>query len=72
MRRSMPLFALGVVFAVTGAVIIALTLRKSKPSVAHPNKSQLREQAASRNEANQLRLAGGIIAGLGMALILIS
>lgn len=67
----MPLFALGLVFAVTGVVIVALTFRRAKP-VANPTKSQLREQAVVQSDARKLRLAGGIIAGLGIVLIAIS
>jgi hypothetical protein len=69
----MPLFALGIVFAGTGVVIVALTFRsaKSKPLV-NPTKAQLREQAVVQSDANKLRLAGGIITGLGAVLIAIS
>ena len=68
----MPLFALGIVFALTGVVIIALTFRPPKPKPGNLNKSQLREQATAKEDTKKLRLAGGIIAGLGGLLIAIS
>lgn len=71
-NRSVPLFALGIVLALTGVAIIALTFRKAKPAPVAPNKSQLRELAESQADLKKLRLAGGIITGLGVVLLAIS
>jgi hypothetical protein len=62
---------LGLGFLLMGAGLLALTVRKAKPTPAVPNKSQLREQAALADETKKMRIGGGVIAGFGLALLLI-
>jgi hypothetical protein len=55
-----------------GLALYALTLRKPKPTVAIPNKSQLREQAMLAEETRKMRIAAGITAAFGAVLILLT
>jgi hypothetical protein len=66
--RSYALFALGLAFILTGAGLIALTLRRPKPGPANPKKAQLREQAERVAETKKLRIAGGLLLALGLLL----
>ena len=72
MRHSLPIFAIGVFFVLVGGGLLALTLRKPKAPSAIPNKTQQREQARLQDESKKLRLAAGILGGLGIILMLIS
>lgn len=72
MNRSTPILGLGVFFLLIAGGLFALTLRKGKPAPANPNKSQQREIAALQEEAKKMRLAAGIMAGLGVVLLAIS
>jgi hypothetical protein len=69
--RNITFIGLGIGFILMGAGLFALTLRKSKPAPTHPNKSQLREQAALAEEAKKMRIAAGATAGFGAVLLLI-
>ena len=70
--RSLVFTGLGIGFILMGAALYALTLRKSKPTPAIPNKSQLREQAALALETKKMRIASGLTAVFGVVLILLT
>lgn len=70
MRRSLFLYGLGFLLVLMGAGLFALSWRK--PNRALATKSEQREEAELRAEARKLRLGAGIIAGVGVVLILIS
>jgi hypothetical protein len=71
--RPLVFTGLGIGFILMGAALYALTLRKPKsPPAAMPNKSQLREMANLDEENRKMRLASGVIAGIGALLILLT
>lgn len=73
MNRSIPLLSVGFMLVLMGAGLFALTLGKKKPEAAAPaNKKELREQEARNEETKKMRLGAGILAGIGLVLILIS
>jgi hypothetical protein len=71
--RNTAFIALGICFALMGAALFALTLRKSaKPLPASPNKTQLREQAALAAETKKMRIAAGASIAFAVVLLLIA
>jgi hypothetical protein len=70
--RPLVFTGLGIGFILMGAALYALTLRKSKPTSAIPNKSELREQAALEQETKKMRIAAGITAAFGAVLLLLT
>ncbi|HVU33199.1 MAG TPA: hypothetical protein VHE61_07170 [Opitutaceae bacterium] len=76
--RSIPLFGLGIFFALAGVGLFAFTLRKPKTeATGRPmKKSALREQAAEQAvrqaETGKLRIAAAISVVVGAALMMIS
>lgn len=66
--RSPAFIALGLGFILMGAGLFALTIKKLKDVPANPTKAQLRERAALADENRKMRLAAGIIAGIGVLL----
>jgi hypothetical protein len=70
--RPLVFSGLGIAFLLMGAALYALTLGKSKPTPANPNKAQLREQAALAQEMKKMRIASAITALFGAILILLS
>ena len=69
---SLPIFGLGFIFVLMGVGMFLLSLRKPKPLPAAPKKADLREQEALRDETKKMRIGAGILAGLGVVLMLIS
>ena len=67
---SQAFIAVGLGFVLMGAGLYALTLTKAKALPAAPTKAQLREQAARAVETRKMRIAAGVSAGLGVALVL--
>jgi hypothetical protein len=72
MNRSLPIFGLGVIFALMGVGLFLLTLRKPKPLAEGAKKAELREQEALRDEAKKMRIAAGALTAFGVVLLLIS
>ena len=74
MSRSTPIFALGLVFVLAGLAFVAFTLRKpaAAPGAPAPRKSDLRALAVEQKNTLKMRIAGGVIAAFGAALVLIS
>ncbi len=70
--RSLPTYGLGMVFVLVGIAFLALSWRKAKPASLPVKKSELRQEAALRSDARKLRIAAGIMAGLGILLIALS
>ena len=68
--RSAAFIAIGLGFILMGAGLFALTLPKTKEN-PHPTKAQLREQASLAEETKKLRVAAGIIAGVGVVLCVV-
>jgi hypothetical protein len=66
--RSPAFIALGLGFVLMGGGLYALTLIKIKDVGPHPTKAQLRERVALAAETRKMRLAAGVIAGLGALL----
>ena len=74
MSRSTPIFALGLVFLFAGLAFVAFTLRKPAPApgAPAPRKSDLRALAVEQKNTQKMRIAGGVLAAFGAALVLIS
>lgn len=74
MSRSTPIFALGLAFVFAGLALVAFTLRKpaAAPDAPPPRKSDLRALALEQRNTQKMRIAGGVIAAFGAALVLIS
>lgn len=75
MSRSTPIFALGLVFVFAGLAFVAFTLRKpaaAAPGAPAPRKSDQRSLAIAQKNTVKMRIAGGVIAAFGAALVLIS
>jgi uncharacterized protein YjeT (DUF2065 family) len=74
MSRSTPIFALGLVFVFAGLAFVAFTLRKAAaaPGAPAPRKSDLRALAVEQKNTQKMRIAGGVLAAFGAALVLIS
>lgn len=71
--RSLPLFGLGIFFALAGIGLFAITLRKQPEAPTAPvKKAELRAQEARQTEANKLRVAAVISVIVGAGLMLIS
>lgn len=70
--RYLVFSGLGIGFFLMGAGLYALTLRKPKAPPALPTKTQLREQAALVEENKKMRLAAGVIGGLGALLVILA
>ena len=69
----MPMIVLGLVFAVGGLLLAALTFRKPKEEQKAPlKKSQLREQELERKDAVKLRIGGAILVAFGIVLMVIA
>jgi len=64
--RSAVFIALGLGFVLMGGGLYALTLIKTKPLPPNPTKAQIREQAAMAAENRKMRIAAGVIAGIGV------
>lgn len=69
--RSAAFIALGLGFVIMGGGLYALTRLKTKPLPPHPTKSQLREQAEMAEENKKMRLAAGVIAGIGVLIAVV-
>lgn len=69
--RSAVFIALGLGFVLMGAGLYALTLIKTKGPPPNPTKAQLREQAAMAVENRKMRIAAGVIAGIGVAIAVV-
>ena len=72
--RIFGLLPTGILLLLMAAGLFALTLRKpeQKPSTAPLNKSQQREAAARAEETKKMRLGAGILAGIGVLLMVLS
>jgi hypothetical protein len=70
--RSLPLFGIGIGFALLGLALFALTLRGDKWSPSQKKSSGLREQQSRRDEAIRLRMTAAGVALTGVVLMLIS
>lgn len=71
--RSLPIFGLGVFFALAGIGLFAFTMRKQPSAPTAPvKKSELREQAVRQTETNKIRIAATISVIVGAGLMLIS
>jgi hypothetical protein len=69
--RSAVFIALGLGFVLMGGGLYALTLIKTKPLPSNPTKAQLREQAAMAAENRKMRIAAGVIAGIGVLIAVV-
>ena len=84
--RSLPIFGLGLAFALAGLALFVFTLRKPATS-AEDKPAKLRAgtvsakraarageqaQAAQQTETNKLRIAAAILVALGAAVMIIS
>jgi hypothetical protein len=74
MSRSVPLLALGIVFALAGIALFAFTMRQREKlaNTAPKKKSDERTLAIERQNNVKLGIAGGVIAAFGAALVFIS
>ncbi len=79
--HSLPVFGLGIFFALAGLGLFAMTLVKAKEAAAAKagvplKKSELRDfeaqKTAKQTEANKLRIAGAVCVAVGAALMTIS
>ena len=71
--HSLPLFGLGIFFALAGIGLFAITLRKAKVAAAAPmKKAALREAQVRQAETVKLRIAAVISVAIGAALMMIS
>lgn len=77
--RSLPVFGLGIFFALAGLGLFAFTLRRATAAAAGNKplkKSELREleeqKAVQKTEANKLRIAGAVCVAIGAALMVLS
>lgn len=67
--RSQAFIAVGLGFVLMGAGLFALTLRRDPPPPAQPTKAWQRGEAARVAERRKMRLAAGVVAGAGAALV---
>ena len=74
MSRSTPLLALGLVFVFSGIALFAFAMRmqKAAPGTPPPRKSDQRNLAIEAKNNVKMRIAGGVLAAFGAALVLIS
>lgn len=74
MSRSVPILALGIVFAVAGIALFAFTMRqREKLEATEPKrKSDARDLEVEKKNNAKMRIAAGVIAVFGAALVLIS
>lgn len=77
--HSLPVFGLGIFFALAGLALFAMTLRgaTSPASTGKPlKKSELRQLEArkevQKTESNKLRIAGAVCVAVGAALMVLS
>ena len=70
--HSLPLFGMGVFFAIAGIGLFSVTLRKAKVAAAPVKKSELRELQARQLETTKLRIAAAISVAIGVVLMTIS
>jgi hypothetical protein len=79
--RSLPVFGLGLSFALAGLGLLAVTLRKAKAAEAGKagaplKKSEVREreaeQAARQMETKKMRIAGAVCLALGATVMILS
>jgi hypothetical protein len=72
--RQFGLLPTGIIILLIAAGLFALTLRKpeQKSPGAPLNKSQQREAAAREEELKKMRLGAGILAGIGVLLMVLS
>ncbi len=74
MSRATPILALGLVFVFAGIALFAFALRqKNKAAGAAPKrKSDERAHGIEKKNIAKMSLAGGILAGFGALLVLVS
>jgi uncharacterized protein YjeT (DUF2065 family) len=74
MSRSVPILALGLVFAFSGIALFAFTMRQREKldGTAPKRKSDERDLAVERQNNAKMRIAGGVLAGFGAALVVVS
>lgn len=74
MSRATPILALGLVFVIGGIVLAGFAQRlKAKTDATTPKrKSDERELAVEKQNNSKLRLGGGILAGFGALLVVVS
>ena len=76
--RNLPVFGIGIFFALAGLGLFAMTLRNATEAAAKKplKKSEAREleaqKATQRTESNKLRIAGAVCVAVGAALMVIS
>ena len=74
MSRATPILALGIVFFVAGIALFGFAQRlKDKTEATTPKrKSDERTLAIEKQNYAKMRIAGGVIAGFGAALVAVS
>lgn len=74
MSRALPLLALGLLFFLGGIALFAFTMRqKDKLAATTPKrKSDERALAVEKRNNVKMRVAGGILAGFGALLLVVS
>jgi hypothetical protein len=74
MSRATPILALGLMFLLGGIALFAFAMRlKDKADATVPKrKSDERALAVEKRNNSKMRLAGGILAGFGAALVVVS
>lgn len=74
MSRATPILALGLVFVIGGIALAGFAQRlKAKTDATAPKrKSDERELAIEKQNNSKLRLGGGILAGFGALLVVVS
>ncbi|PTX95789.1 hypothetical protein [Opitutus sp. ER46] len=70
--HNLPVFGLGLFFALAGLGLFAYTLRKTAPAPAPVKKAELRELEARQAETNKLRIAAAVGVVVGAALMVLS
>jgi hypothetical protein len=74
MSRATPILALGIMFLLAGFALFAFAQRlKDKTDATVPKrKSDARVLAVEKQNNSKMRLAGGILAGFGAVLVVVS
>lgn len=72
MDRSVPILALGLVFALGGIALFAFAMRQKDAAVAPKRKSEQRDFAIEQQNNVKMRIAGAVLAVFGAALVILS